>query len=43
MAGIECSDEMSRCTVNRAILEGVMFADMQIGHGLARIKGMLLL
>jgi len=41
MAGIECPDEMSRRTVKRAILEGGMLADMQIGHRLAKIKGLL--
>jgi hypothetical protein len=41
MAGIECSDEMSRRTVKHAILEGGMLADMQIGHHLAKIKGLL--
>lgn len=41
MAGIECPDEMSRRTVKHAILEGGMLADMQIGHRLAKIKGML--
>jgi len=40
MAGIECPDEMSRQTVKRAILEGGMLADMQIGHRLAKIKGL---
>ena len=40
MAGIECPDEMSRRTVKRAILEGGMLADMQIGHRLAKIKGL---
>jgi hypothetical protein len=43
MASFECSNEMSRCTDNCAILEGAMLADMQIGHHLARIKGMLFL
>jgi hypothetical protein len=41
MAGIECPDEMSRRTVKRAILEGGMLADMQIGHRLAKIRGMI--
>ena len=41
MAGVECPDKMSRQTVKRAVLEGGMLADMQIGHRLAKIKGML--
>ena len=41
MAGVECPDKMSRQTVKHAVLEGEMLADMQIGHRLAKIKGML--
>jgi hypothetical protein len=43
MAGIECTDQMSKQTVKCAILEGGMLAAMQIGHCLAKIKGMLCL
>jgi hypothetical protein len=32
---------MNRQTVKCAILEGGMLADMQIGHYLAKIKGLL--